>query len=233
MTLLGRFAKKNNVSIHYLESTDYTSELTPLVYVPGALGFAEQFEDEIKVLSPRRCISLSLRGRGKSDAPLTGYTLEEHVTDIESVIKNSGIQEYCLMAYSMGVPYAIKFASEHSVQIKGLILCDYQARYPSIPESWIEGVLSRGYISEERHHVVKGIQQDSKEVYLWDELKKITCPVLIIKGGTEQSLLKDDATEIYKNQLKNVEIVEFTDSGHELWIPDYGRFYEQDWTFFR
>ncbi|MBE4909886.1 alpha/beta hydrolase [Bacillus luteolus] len=222
MVLLERFAKNNNISIHYLESMDLNFDLIPLVYVPGVLGFAEQFEDEMKVLTPRRCISL--RGRGKSDAPLKGYNLEQHVSDIKSVVENSGIKEYYLMAYSMGVPYAIKFASENPKQIKGLILCDYQARYPSIPESWVEGVISRGYIKEDRHHVVRGIQLDSKETYLMDELKKITCPVLVIKGGTEQSLLKNDATEKYKSHLRNVQIVEFSDSGHELWIPDYDRF---------
>ncbi len=224
MALLESVATNNNVSIHYLESMNYTPDLTPLVYVPGALGFAEQFRDEMNLLSPRRCISLSLRGRGKSDAPLSGYTFEEHVSDIKSVVENSGIDEYCLMAYSMGVPYAIKFASEHPEQINGLILCDYQARYPSIPESWTEGVLSRGLMKEERRHMVRGIQQESLEIYLWDELKKITCPVLVIKGGTDQALLKEDATEIYKNHLSNVEIVEFSDSGHELWIPDFQRF---------
>jgi pimeloyl-ACP methyl ester carboxylesterase len=224
VALSERYAKNNNVSIHYLESMDYATKLTPLVYVPGALNFAEQFKDEIQVLSPRRILSLSLRGRGKSDAPLTGYTLEDHVTDVKSVIEHSEIKSYCIMAYSMGVPYTIEFASQHPEQIKGLVLCDYQAKYPSIPESWVEGVLSRGFIKEEHHYVVRGIQKDSKEIHLWDKLKNITCPVLIIKGGTENALLKEDAMQKYKSYLKNVEIVEFSDSGHELWVPDYNRF---------
>ncbi len=77
MPVRDRYAINQDISIHYLESNDYSPNLTPLVYVPGALGFAEQFEDEMRILSPRHCLSLSLRGNGKSDAPLKGYTLEK------------------------------------------------------------------------------------------------------------------------------------------------------------
>ncbi|WP_198317029.1 alpha/beta fold hydrolase [Sutcliffiella horikoshii] len=161
-----RYSKNKDISIHYLETTDYSHNLTPLVYVPGALGFAEHFEDEMKILSPRHCVSLSLRGNGKSDAPLKGYTLEDHVSDIEAAIKESRLKDYCLMAYSMGVPYAIQYASNNPEYIKGMILLDYPAKFPSIPESWVDTVFSKGYIKEDRQHVVRGIQRDSEEVEL-------------------------------------------------------------------
>lgn len=223
MSYQEHFASNNNVLIHYLDSIDYDTALTPLVYIPGALGFAEQFVDEMKVLSPRRSISLSLRGRGKSDAPFTGYSFDEHVTDIRAVIEDSKVTKSCLMAYSMGVPYTIKFASLYPEQLKGLILCDYQAKYPQIPESWPERVITNGYVKEDRHHVAKRIQKDSEEVYLWDDLKRITCPVLIVKGGTEHAHLQEEAADKYKIHLENVDIVEFSESGHELWVPDYDR----------
>ncbi|MGD6774673.1 alpha/beta fold hydrolase [Sutcliffiella horikoshii] len=224
MPVRDRYSKNKDISIHYLETTDYSHNLTPLVYVPGALGFAEHFEDEMKILSPRHCVSLSLRGNGKSDAPLKGYTLEDHVSDIEAAIKESRLKDYCLMAYSMGVPYAIQYASNNPEYIKGMILLDYPAKFPSIPESWVDTVFSKGYIKEDRQHVVRGIQRDSEEVELWEDLQRIKCPVLIIKGGTNHSLLKERATEKYKGNLSNVKVVEFSDSGHELWIPDYNRF---------
>lgn len=218
------YTLNEDISIHYLESTDNSPDLTPLVYVPGALGFAEHFQDEMRILSPRHCLSLSLRGNGKSDAPLEGYSLEDHVSDIESVINESHLKGYCLMAYSMGVPYAIKHASNSPEHIKGIIICDYPAKYPSIPESWVDTVLSKGFMKEDRQHVVRGIQRDSKEVELWEDLQRIKCPVLVIKGGTNNSLLKEKATEKYINCLSNVNVVEFSDSGHELWKPDYNRF---------
>ncbi|KOS64144.1 hypothetical protein FJQ98_13050 [Lysinibacillus agricola] len=105
-------------------------------------------------------------------------------------------------------------------EIKGLILCDYPAKYPLIQETWIEAVDKL----EGRDHVGRGIQMDSKEIVLWEELKEIGCPVLVLKAGKEGSLLNTDDAEKYKNNLKNVEVIEFSKSGHELWIPDYNNF---------
>ncbi|MBO1001330.1 alpha/beta fold hydrolase [Pseudogracilibacillus auburnensis] len=224
MSIIDCYAKKDEVTIHYLDSTNDDPNLTPFVYIPGALGFAEQFQEEMKYFSPRRSIALSLRGMGKSDAPQTGYTLEEHVSDIQSVVEKSNVKDYCMMAYSMGVPYALSFVVRNSEQIKGLIICDYPAKYPSIPQTWVDGIISKGILGTERSHVIQEIQRDSVETYLWKELSSLLCPVLILKGGTEHALLQMEDVEQYKHHLKNVSVVEFSDSGHELWVPDYDRF---------
>jgi len=107
-------------------------------------------------------------------------------------------------------------------KIKGLIVCDYPAKYPLIQETWIEAVGK--LVEDDRKHVVREIQKDSKEIVLWEELKEISCPVLVIKGGTERALLNKYEAEKYKSDLKNVELLEFSESGHELWSPDYNKF---------
>ncbi|WP_223701757.1 alpha/beta fold hydrolase [Sutcliffiella deserti] len=219
MDFSNKWANSEEAKIHYLQSTNYNKLLTPLVYVPGALNYAEQSTDLLRELEPRGIISMSLRGRGNSESPASGYSFEHHVKDIHSVILQSKVREYCLMSYSMGVPYSIKFASSHS-DIKGLIICDYPAKYPAIPKAWSERILSRSYIKKEMKHVVEGIQKESKPIDLYGELSTINVPVLIIKGGTEGSLLKDSEAERYRENLQNVEVVELMDSGHELWEPN-------------
>jgi pimeloyl-ACP methyl ester carboxylesterase len=221
MNYIDRFTN-TSVNIHYIESVDYAPDLLPLVYVPGALGRADYFVQEISAFSPRHCVAMSLRGCGKSDAPLTGYTFEDNVHDLSSVIKSSGLRTYCLMAYSMSVPYAIKYAASNPQEVKGLILCDYPAVYPKIPEKWIERATK--FVPEDRQHVVLGVQQESEQMMLWDELKNIDCPVLVIKGGAEGAMINNDVAEKYKATLQNGEIIEFTQSGHELWTPDYNHF---------
>lgn len=43
--------------------------LTPIVFIPGRFGTAENYVSiEFAGLGPRRCIAVSLRGRGHSDA---------------------------------------------------------------------------------------------------------------------------------------------------------------------
>jgi pimeloyl-ACP methyl ester carboxylesterase len=97
-----------------------------------AISSAGLYVREIQSLMPRRCIAVSLRARGKSDAPETGYTFEDHVSDIDSVIHHSELKNYCIIAYSMGVPYAIEHAARNTSKVKGLVIGDYKARAPAI-----------------------------------------------------------------------------------------------------
>ena len=222
-----RWARSEEVNIHYLDSEGKnTRETTPVFYVPGAMGCAEQFSDEMDVLSNRRCISISLRGRGKSEAPTSGYSFEHHVSDIATVVKQSGINNFCLMAHSIGVPMALKYIIDNPSKVKGLILCDYPARYPKLTKSWVENVVSKGLLRREREYVATEMMNDSDEISLRDHLQQIRCPVLVMRGGTNQALLNENEAQIYKENLENVAVVTFLESGHELWVPDYNRFME-------
>lgn len=59
----------DNVEIHYLESQVDTSTLPPFVIIPGLSESAEDYIDVIKGIGDRKCVAISLRGRGKSDSP--------------------------------------------------------------------------------------------------------------------------------------------------------------------
>lgn len=216
----------NGVIIHYLESKSESeiNQKSPLVYIPGMLGFAEQFLDEMNEFKPRKCVAMSLRGCGKSSVPLTGYSFDDHFSDVEAVINNCGVSEFYLMAYSMGVPYAINAALKQPDKIKGLIICDYPPRMPQLPKDWVQKVLSNSVVEKSKKHFVTALQQELKETDLTNQLDHIKCPVLVIRGLKEDAMLKNKYLEEYKDRLINLEIVEFKDSGHQLWIPNYERF---------
>lgn len=195
----------------------------PIVFIPGALGSAEEYRTEFAALASRRCIALSLRGRGQSDAPKTGYSFPEHIADIEAVVNKSGLDAFCIMAYSVGVAFMIGYASRHPQRVAGLIVGDYPARYPAISPEWVERALtdSQGRV---KPHAVHALQRESSEVLLWNDLNWITCPVLILRGGQSDALLTAEMCAKYQRHLSNVEVVVFSDSGHMLWKPDYERF---------
>jgi pimeloyl-ACP methyl ester carboxylesterase len=222
MKMLDRWVDNKGVNIHYLDN-ESQALLTPLVYVPGMLGTAEQFTDEMEVLRPRRCISMSLRGRGKSDIPKNGYSLIDHASDIKAVIKNCKLQEYIVMAYSMGVPYALECASQHSMSIKALILLDYPARLPQISQDWKTNIVNRfGTWTEP---FAEAIQNESVELELWDRLEKINCPILVIRGGKDGARINEEYAKKYEESVnEKLTLIEFTESGHELWEPSYDRF---------
>lgn len=212
------------VRLHYIESKrDALQAYRPLVYIHGAYGKAEGFLSEMEALSPRRCVAVSLRGRGKSEAPETGYTLDHHISDIAAFVKHLGLGRFCLMGWSVGVAYSIGYASRHPGSVAGLILLDYPARHPAFPPQWADRVLSDRSL-DWKPHAVHAIQRESVETPLWDDLARVPCPVLVIGGGQPGSLLKPEHIEKYRQHLPSVEIVIFDNSGHDVSKPDYNRF---------
>ncbi|MBI2267172.1 MAG: alpha/beta fold hydrolase, partial [Armatimonadetes bacterium] len=97
------WAQNAGTRLHYLESGgEEDPSLTPVVFIPGMLGAAEDFSQTMHSLSPRQCVALSLRGRGNSDSPDGGYAFQDHVSDIGAVLAHLNLKRFCLMAYSMG-----------------------------------------------------------------------------------------------------------------------------------
>ncbi len=174
------------VRLHYIESvSDTPLAKTPVVYLPGAYGTAEGFLPEMKALAPRRCVSLSLRGRGKSSSPERGYSFDHNVSDIEAVISKLDLKNFCMMGWSIGVTYSIAYASRNPGLVSGLVLLDYAARHPKWSHGWAERVSSDPSIGKDpdRMRGLEGLERESAEVVLWDSLDRIKCPVLIIGGG--------------------------------------------------
>ena len=214
------WAHNQGVKLHYLTAGDDPA-LTPLLYVPGALGSAETFAGEMKRLSPRRTFALSVRGHGRSDAPEAGYRFENLVGDVATVAELVP-SPFCLMAFSRGAPLALSYATGHPHRMAGLILLDYSARYRKIPEAWI--AQATAFSPQTPKHAVVGLQRESENVSLWETLGVLRCPVLIMRGGLEDSRLTQKDTERYRQELPHADIVTFEDAGHALWEPDYERF---------
>ncbi len=213
------------VRLHYIESGSDTSfAKTPVVYLSG--GTAEGFLPEMKALAPRTCVSLSLRGRGKSSSPETGYSFDHNVSDIETVISKLDLKNFCVMGWSIGVTYSIAYVSRNPGTVSGLVLLDYAARHPKWSHGWAERVSSDPSIGKDPNRMrgLDGLERESADVVLWDSLDRIKCPVLIIGGGQADALLKPEHIEKYRQHLPGAEIVVFEDSGHNVSQPNYERF---------
>jgi pimeloyl-ACP methyl ester carboxylesterase len=215
-----RFVENNGVKLHYInqEGDEYTR--TPLVYVPGMFGSADNLREEIPLLGARRIISLSRRGHGKSDAPHVRYGFHEFVSDIKTVIDDTHIDHLHLMAYSAGVPMALQYTLNNPDKVVSLLLLDFPARYPAYSQSWVAKTKAR---HEYPAHVVEAIQRDAEDIQLWSELNQITCPVRLIFGEQSQAITEQELAD-YKRYLPHIDIVRFRESGHQIWKPDYQRF---------
>jgi len=77
-----------------------------------------------------RCIAYDHRGWGNSDAPPSGYRIEDLAHDAEGLIRKLGLRRYALIGHSMGGKVAQLFASWHPAGLEGLLLV---APSPPVP----------------------------------------------------------------------------------------------------
>lgn len=105
--------------------------LNTIVMVHGFGGNAKQWIYQLQALSDmNRCIAIDLRGHGRSDKPLTAYTVDEMVSDIHAVLVELGIDEpVVLVGHSFGGALATTFAHHHPEQVSRLILTATAAEY--------------------------------------------------------------------------------------------------------
>jgi len=71
-----------------------------------------------------RVLGIDLRGRGLSDKPDTGYSLEHHVRDIHALLEDQRLGRVSLMGHSLGAYISVLFAAMFPDKVKTLILLD-------------------------------------------------------------------------------------------------------------
>ena len=77
------------------------------------------------ILAPTyRLIGYDLRGRGDSDKPPTGYSLDQHGRDLLALLDHFGLKKAVLMGHSLGAHIALKFSVAHPERVSKLVLVD-------------------------------------------------------------------------------------------------------------
>ena len=214
------WATNGGVRLHVLESGRGRAG-TPVLFVPGMMGTAEDHGSEMDFLAPRRCVAASLRGRGRSDAPETGYSFKDHVGDLEAVVRHARLRRFHIVGYSVGAAYAIGYATRHPANVRGLVIGDYPARYPRFPEGWVPRALAA--IPGASEVAVRSLQRESAAIPLWPALSRLRGPVLVLRGDGG-SLLTAYGARQYRQRASGIEVVVLPGAHHDLWNPDRGRY---------
>lgn len=226
---LSNKAVNGQVRIEYFDSLEGSDErLVPLIISPGLSETAEEYLDLLEAVLPRRSIVLSFRGRGKSDTPNSGYNLAEHVSDIEAVVKQTGVSSFHLFSYSRDVSYALGYVERHKEQILSLMIGDYPPEHRDMPHDWPEDYIHNYLIAYNRiDHIrpaaVWGIQRESTLLNL--DYLSLPMPVLVGRGKLPGSLIRDMDLDRYKKMCSDITIKEYVESGHDLKGPEKSLFY--------
>jgi pimeloyl-ACP methyl ester carboxylesterase len=71
-----------------------------------------------------RVMAMDLRGRGLSDKPPEGYSINRHCKDILALMSDQNLQRPVLMGHSLGAFISLVFAAKYPQRVDRLILVD-------------------------------------------------------------------------------------------------------------
>lgn len=71
-----------------------------------------------------RVLAMDLRGRGNSDKPDSGYSLDYHTNDIKCLLEYMNIKKAVIMGHSLGAFIGLAFAAQYPEMTDRLILVD-------------------------------------------------------------------------------------------------------------
>lgn len=189
-----------------------------LIYIPGMSGTADQSVELLEGLDGVESSAMSLRGRGKSKAPVSNFTFDAHVSDVRMFLRRFGTPGYFLHSYSVSTAFVLgALASDDCPQPSGLIVGDYPARYTKLTPgwaSWFSTLLVGGRPTLESITLqdMEAIERDSEDKDLSTVLKGFDFPVLIMKANgaaPAPSPMTAADLEVYRRKLKDCSVVEF------------------------
>lgn len=98
---------------------------TPILCLHGITANCRSFDVLARALTPKhRLLAMDLRGRGRSDRPSSGYSLQHHVRDILAVMDDLGLDRAVVMGHSLGAFISLAFGAEHAERVDRIVLVD-------------------------------------------------------------------------------------------------------------
>jgi pimeloyl-ACP methyl ester carboxylesterase len=97
----------------------------PILCVHGLTANCRCWDVLASSLAPQhKVIAMDLRGRGLSDGPPSGYSVENHCRDILALMDDQGLERPVLMGHSLGAFISLVFAARYSQRVDRVILVD-------------------------------------------------------------------------------------------------------------
>lgn len=125
----------------FVEDTNSSSEKV-ILFIHGWPLDHQMWEYEVEYLMEfgYRCITVDLRGYGRSDRPFDGYDYDTMASDIKAVIEALNLKDITLVGHSMGAAIAIRYMAKY--QGYGVSkLCLLSSAAPSFVQTddWLYG----------------------------------------------------------------------------------------------
>ncbi|MGE2833969.1 alpha/beta fold hydrolase [Mycobacterium sp. SMC-4] len=223
-----RFATHGGARIRYLDSGG-DDRGAPIVFVPGFTCVADDYLEILPMLG-RRCAVVELRGHGHSTAGENRYDSDAIAGDVGAVVDALTDGPVHLMSFSRGTAYAVSWALANWHRVRSVSIGDYVPAELIVPDDAFGTVLDgrwRGTPVHERldRHAAVATFRAARPQSFWESLAHWQPPLLAVRSPNTP-LVDDDAWARYRELFPTARLVEFTDSPHDIFRPDRGRFPE-------
>lgn len=172
---------------------------------------------------------IDLDGCGESEGLFENQTISSTVDDISSAIglmKKRGYTKIDLFGSSAGglsvMATALKHPEINRIGLKAPV-SDYPSqRLRKYGQKYVDDWKKRGYNFYENREGQKlkvnySFFEDSKRYVMYDKVKKIKCPILIIHGTADESVAIEDSRKVVK-KFPNAKLIELKGADHALAI---------------
>ena len=118
-----------------IQLAEWPGEGRPILCVHGLTANCRSFDVLAAGLAPRhRVLAMDLRGRGLSEMPEKGYSIDYHCRDIDAVLDDLGLDKIVLLGHSLGAFITLTFAATRPDRTAAIVLADGGAQLS--PEEW-------------------------------------------------------------------------------------------------
>jgi pimeloyl-ACP methyl ester carboxylesterase len=221
MTVEQRFADNQGLRIEYLVWEPGSGDLRePALLVPGMGNPARDWagypnlHQALGEEGPRRRIAVSLRGRGESDAPESGWTPAHHHSDMNAVLDAEGIKRAFILGWSTGAAFALGFSLDNPDRVAGLAIGDFPPFVPQYGPEWAEMIVAEPAFTGYHPDFPRRYVAESEWTIYTKRLPELSIPVVVLRGTRDDAILQDPkAFELYRGA--GFRLVEL-DCGHDV-----------------
>ncbi|UFH51926.1 alpha/beta fold hydrolase [Spirosoma sp. KNUC1025] len=233
----------NGVQLNVIEQGNGPLTLVFLHYFGGS---ALEWQDVMNQLSDQyHCVAVDIRGFGDSEAPNSGYSVDDMADDIQAVAQRLSGQAFVLIGHSMSAKVALALAARQPSGLQSLILLSPSPPVPEpIPDkdrqSLLEGYGQRSAAEETlekitavplsasaQEQIIADNLRSSKHAWdAWllqgsrenisDRMGAVTVPVHIVVGSADSNLSPDVHRRMVLPYLKNATLDVIDGAGHLL-----------------
>jgi pimeloyl-ACP methyl ester carboxylesterase len=233
----------NGVKLNVLEQGSGPLTLVFLHYFGGS---ALEWQAVVgQLASDYRCVAVDLRGHGDSDAPETGYSVEDMADDVAALVHDLSLTQFILVGHSMSGKVALQLASRQPKGLQKLLLVSPSPPRPepipdkdrqqmlathgqrSAAEQTFENITAFNVSDLAREQIIADNLRTSATAWnAWltvgsrediaDQMVSIRVPVAIIVGAEDRALSPDVQSQLTTPYLKNVTVETIVGAGHLL-----------------